>query len=224
MFAFSGLYAPYWRSDARGCIVGLTRYTNRCHIARAVLESSAFRTRDVLEAMLKDAPETSLQAIRIDGGMAASECLPQMLADLLGVDVHRPAMLETTALGAAIAAGIGCGVYDDVRSAAMANEVTVFEPTTTAAARNKRYARWGQAVERSFGWATGLYQNVDVPAADPVEGAAAADTTPSSPGQASVGNGSGSGSGGASKLTAVLGVTTALFAGLSAYLWTQRRS
>ena len=116
--AFSGLFAPYWRSDARGAIVGLTRYVNKGHIARAVLESTAYQTREVLEAMNADSG-VDLTALKVDGGMTANETLMQFQADILGVPVIRPVVPETTALGAAYAAGLAVGFWeteDDIRT------------------------------------------------------------------------------------------------------------
>ena len=118
MPAFSGLFAPYWRSDARGAIVGLTRYVNKGHIARAVLEATAFQTREVLDAMNADSG-VDLTALKVDGGMVANETLMQFQADILGVPVIRPVVAETTALGAAYAAGLAVGFWaseDDIRT------------------------------------------------------------------------------------------------------------
>ncbi|CAA9396450.1 MAG: Glycerol kinase, partial [uncultured Chloroflexia bacterium] len=115
--AFSGLFAPYWRSDARGAIVGMTRYTNRGHIARAALEATAFQTREVLDAMEQDSG-VQLQALKVDGGMVVNSTLMQFQADMIGVDVIRPRVAETTALGAAYAAGLATGFWsnlDDLR-------------------------------------------------------------------------------------------------------------
>src|SRR5205814_7353067 len=115
--AFSGLYAPYWKSDARGVIVGLTRYINKGHIARAALEATAFQTRDVLEAIHADSG-LPLTTLKVDGGMVHNELLMQFQADILGVPVVRPTLSETTALGAAYAAGLAVGFWahvDDLR-------------------------------------------------------------------------------------------------------------
>ena len=117
MPAFSGLFAPYWRGDARGAIVGLTRYVNKGHIARAVLEATAFQTREVLDAMNADSG-VDLTALKVDGGMVVNETLMQFQADILGVPVIRPVVAETTALGAAYAAGLAVGFWegeDDIR-------------------------------------------------------------------------------------------------------------
>ncbi len=111
--AFSGLFAPYWRSDARGAIVGLTRYANKNHIARAALESTAFQTREVLDAVNADSG-VPLTELKVDGGMVANDQLMQFQADLLGVPVIRPKVTETTALGAAYAAGLAVGFWNDL--------------------------------------------------------------------------------------------------------------
>src|SRR5205085_1004605 len=110
--AFSGLFAPYWRGDARGAIVGLTRYVNKAHIARAVLEATAFQTREVLDAMNADSG-VDLESLKVDGGMVANETLMQFQADILGVPVIRPQVAETTALGAAYAAGLATGFWNN---------------------------------------------------------------------------------------------------------------
>ena len=110
MPAFSGLFAPYWRGDARGALVGLTRYVNKGHIARAALEATAFQTREVLDAMNADSG-VDLTELKVDGGMIANETLMQFQADILGVPVVRPKVAETTALGAAYAAGIAVGFW-----------------------------------------------------------------------------------------------------------------
>src|SRR5699024_886111 len=110
--AFSGLFAPRWRPDARGVITGLTRFANRNHICRAVLEATAFQTREVVDAMARDAGK-ELDSLRVDGAMVENELLMQMQADILGIDVIRPGDIETTALGAAFAAGLGSGFFKD---------------------------------------------------------------------------------------------------------------
>ena len=150
--AFSGLFAPYWRSDARGTIVGLTGFANRSHVARAALEATAFQTRDVLDAMRRDCG-LDLKALRVDGGMAANDLLMQFQADLLGVPVVRPAVTETTALGAAYAAGLAVGFWkgtDELRQNWRAAKT--WEPRMDAAVRDRQHARWQEAVQRSFGW------------------------------------------------------------------------
>ena len=150
--AFSGLFAPYWRSDARGVIVGLTRYINRGHIARAALEATAFQTREVLDAMNKDSG-VPLTALKVDGGMVYNELLMQFQADILGVPVIRPKVAETTSLGAAYAAGLAVGFwsnFDELR--ANWGKDAEWDPKMAAEEREKLYAGWKKAVERTFGW------------------------------------------------------------------------
>ena len=151
--AFSGLFAPYWRSDARGVFAGLTRYSTRGHFARAVLEATAYQTRDVLEAMEADSGVT-MHELRVDGGMVANELLMQFQADILGVPVVVPEVTETTVLGAAYAAGLAVGYWsgvDDVRSHWA--EARRLEPSMTEDDRNRLYAGWQKAVTKSYGWA-----------------------------------------------------------------------
>lgn len=150
--AFSGLYAPYWRSDARGVIVGLTRYINKGHLARAVLEATAYQTREVLDAMNKDSG-VDLKALKVDGGMVFNNTLMQFQADILGVPVIRPTVAETTALGAAYAAGLAVGVWtqvDDLR--ANWGMDAIWRPQMNADLREKKYAGWKKAVTRTFDW------------------------------------------------------------------------
>jgi len=150
--AFSGLYAPYWRSDARGAIVGLTRYINKGHLARAVLEATAYQTREVLDAMNKDSG-VDLKALKVDGGMVFNNTLMQFQADILGVPVIRPTVAETTALGAAYAAGLAVGVWpqiDDLR--ANWGRDAIWRPQMTNEEREKIYAGWKKAVTRTFDW------------------------------------------------------------------------
>lgn len=150
--AFSGLFAPYWRPDARGVIVGLTRFANKGHIARAALEAVAFQTREVLDAVNADAG-LDLEELRVDGGMAANDALMQFQADILGVPVVRPAVIETTALGAAYAAGLAVGFWKDLDELrANWREDTRWEPEFTADDREQRLAMWKKAVTRSFDW------------------------------------------------------------------------
>ncbi|XP_063223008.1 glycerol kinase 3-like isoform X2 [Bacillus rossius redtenbacheri] len=148
--AFSGMYAPYWRQDARGVICGITEETSQLHIVRAALEAVCFQTRDILEAMNQDcgAPLTKLQ---VDGGMTANSLLMQLQADLVGISVVRPVMTETTALGAAIAAGSAKGV-EVWNTDAKALPCDVFKPNISEEERDARYSKWKMAVERSFGW------------------------------------------------------------------------
>ena len=150
--AFSGLFAPYWRSDARGVIAGLTRYATSGHLARAVLESTAYQTRDVLEAMEHDSG-VSVDTLFVDGGMVMNDLLMQFQADILGVPVVRPTIAETTALGAGYAAGLAVGYYSglDELSALWAEDHR-WEPGMADGDRDRLYAGWKKAVERTFGW------------------------------------------------------------------------
>jgi glycerol kinase len=150
--AFSGLFAPYWRSDARGAIVGMTRYVNKGHLARAVLEASAYQTREVLDAMEKDSG-VKLTALKVDGGMVFNELLMQFQADILNVPVIRPKVAETTALGAAYAAGLAVGFwkdYDELR--ANWGKGKEWKPSMPAEKRDKLYTGWKKAVTRTFDW------------------------------------------------------------------------
>jgi glycerol kinase len=150
--AFSGLFAPYWRSDARGAIVGMTRYVNKGHLARAALEATAFQTREVLDAMEQDSG-VRLQALKVDGGMVVNETLMQFQADILGVPVTRPRVAETTALGAAYAAGLATGFwrnFDDLRQNWHIDRT--WEPAMDAERRSALYRSWKRAVERTFDW------------------------------------------------------------------------
>lgn len=157
--AFSGLFAPHWRPDARGVIVGLTRYATKAHLARAALEAVAFQTRDVIDAVASDAAAAgdgsrlAPEELRVDGGMVANAELMQFQADILGIPVVRPAVTETTALGAAYAAGLATGVWsglDDLR--ANWSEDRRWEPAIDDAERERRMAIWHKAVTRSFDW------------------------------------------------------------------------
>ncbi len=150
--AFSGLFAPHWRSDARGVIVGLTRYINKGHIARAALEATCYQTREVLDAMNQDSG-VELTTLKVDGGMVANDTLMQMQADILGVPVVRPTVAETTALGAAYAAGLAVGFWDD--TAALRRNWGVdrtFEPQVDTETRQAGYRGWLKAVERTLNW------------------------------------------------------------------------
>ncbi|HEX4022865.1 MAG TPA: glycerol kinase GlpK [Acidobacteriaceae bacterium] len=151
--AFSGLYAPYWKDDARGIIVGLTRFANKGHFARAALEATAFQTREVVEAMEKDSGIT-LENLRTDGGMVGNDLLMQFQADILNRPVVRPAVQETTALGAAYAAGLAVGYYKDLAdlTANWAVDYT-WKPRMDAEIRESHYRLWKKAVTRSFDWA-----------------------------------------------------------------------
>jgi glycerol kinase len=151
--AFVGLGAPYWDAYARGTIVGLTRGTDRRHIARAALEALCYQSRDVLEAMAADSG-IGLAALRADGGAAANDLLMQLQADLLGVPVQRPAVTETTALGAAYLAGLAVGYWSGLEEIAAQWRIDAeFEPTMSAERRDALYAGWQRAVERARGWA-----------------------------------------------------------------------
>jgi len=148
--AFSGLFAPYWRPDARGAIVGLTRYVNKAHLARAALEATAFQTREVVDAVQSDTG-TALEELRVDGGMIANSLLMQFQADILGIPVVRPAVAETTALGAAYAAGLATGFWaslDDLR--AHWHEDRRWTPAMPPADREALLAAWKKAVTRTF--------------------------------------------------------------------------
>lgn len=150
--AFSGLFAPHWRSDARGVMAGLTRFANKGHVARAALESTAFQTREVLDAMNADSG-VDLAELRVDGGMVANELLMQFQADILGVPVVVPRVTETTALGAAYAAGLATGVWeslDELR--ANWGEARRWSPTISVEDRARLYGRWQQAVQRTLDW------------------------------------------------------------------------
>ncbi|NUJ80065.1 glycerol kinase GlpK [Methylocystis sp. FS] len=150
--AFSGLFAPRWRGDARGIIAGLTRFSNKGHIARAALEAAAFQTREVLAAMIADAG-VEISALKVDGGMAGSDLLMQFQADIIDAPVVRPSQLELTAVGAAYAAGLAVGVYkslDDI--AAQTRQSRRFTPHMTPQERARLIASWEKAVERSLGW------------------------------------------------------------------------
>ncbi|MEV5300331.1 glycerol kinase GlpK [Amycolatopsis methanolica] len=150
--AFSGLFAPYWRSDARGVIAGLTRYVNKGHIARAVLEATAFQTREVIEAMNADSG-VPLKSLKVDGGMVVNELLMQFQADILDVPVIRPVVAETTALGAAYAAGLAVGFWaseDDIRNNWAQDKE--WNPSMDAQHREAQYHNWKKAVTKTFDW------------------------------------------------------------------------
>jgi glycerol kinase len=150
--AFSGLFAPYWKSNARGVIAGLTRYVTAGHIARAVLEATAYQSREVVEAMAIDSG-VQLESLKVDGGMVVNELLMQFQADLLGVPVIRPQVAETTALGAAYAAGLATGFWPDVESLRENwQEDKRWEPQMDAAKRDEYYKFWKKAVTRTFDW------------------------------------------------------------------------
>jgi glycerol kinase len=150
--AFSGLYAPYWKENARGVIAGLTRYANKGHLARAVLEATAFQSREVVEAMEKDS-HIALESLRVDGGMVGNELLMQFQADILNRDVVRPVIQETTALGAAYAAGLAVGYFsglDELRKNWAVDRT--WKPKCGQEKREELYGLWKKAVTRSFDW------------------------------------------------------------------------
>jgi len=150
--AFSGLYAPYWKSDARGVIVGMTRYVNKGHIARAALEATAYQTCEVLDAMESDSG-VKLTALKVDGGMVFNELLMQFQSDILNVPVVRPKVAETTALGAAYAAGLAVGFwkdYDELRANWGKDKEWI--PKMDSKVREGLYSGWKKAVTRTFDW------------------------------------------------------------------------
>jgi glycerol kinase len=150
--AFSGLFAPYWRSDARGAIVGLTRFVNKNHIARAALEATAFQTREVLDAVNADSG-VPLTELKVDGGMVANDALMQFQADILGVPVIRPKVIETTALGAAYAAGLAVGFWKDLgECSANWSEDKRWEPQMDQAEQDRQLRLWKKAVTKSMDW------------------------------------------------------------------------
>jgi glycerol kinase len=150
--AFSGLFAPYWRSDARGAIVGLSRFNTRAHLARATLEAICYQSKDVADAMAADSG-VALEVLKVDGGVTANDLCMQIQADVLGVPVSRPAVTETTALGAAYAAGLAVGYWRDTDELrANWNEDARWEPTWSDAQRAAGHARWKDAVGRTLDW------------------------------------------------------------------------
>ncbi|MET9499843.1 glycerol kinase GlpK [Streptomyces sp. NPDC006552] len=150
--AFSGLYAPYWRSDARGVVTGLTRYVTKGHLARAVLEATSWQTREVVDAMYQDSG-VRITTLKVDGGMTKNNLLMQHQADVLGVPVIRPRISETTCLGAAYAAGLATGVWSDLDELkAHWRRDVEWSPSMAERVREREYRNWRKAVERSFGW------------------------------------------------------------------------
>jgi glycerol kinase len=150
--AFSGLFAPYWKSNARGVVAGLTRYVTAGHIARATLEATAYQSREVVEAMNQDSG-VELESLKVDGGMVGNELLMQFQADLLGVPVIRPKVAETTALGAAYAAGLATGLWSE-EGELRENwvEDKRWDPQMEASKRDEYYKYWKRAVTKSFDW------------------------------------------------------------------------
>jgi len=150
--AFSGLFAPYWRSDARGAIVGLTRAATKAHLARAALEAICYQTRDVMDAMVADSG-VPMTEMRVDGGITSNSLCMQMQAEIMGIDITRPLIGETTALGAAYAAGLAVGFWksqDEVK--AQWKQSRRWSPTTSNESRNAGYLQWKKAVERTLNW------------------------------------------------------------------------
>jgi glycerol kinase len=150
--AFSGLFAPYWRSDARGAIVGLSRFNTNAHLARATLEAICYQSKDVSDAMEKDSGVT-LDVLKVDGGVTANELCMQMQADILGVPVSKPVVAETTALGAAYAAGLGVGFWSTTDELVQNwNEDKRWEPQWNDQQRAAGYKGWEKAVQRTLDW------------------------------------------------------------------------
>jgi glycerol kinase len=150
--AFSGLYAPYWRADARGCIVGLSRFNDKGHLARATLESICYQTRDVLDAMVKDSG-VRLETLKVDGGATVNDTLMQLQADILGVPVVRPVVAETTALGAAYAAGLAVGFWSNAQQMCSNWQADRhWEPRWSADQREAGHFGWKKAIERTLNW------------------------------------------------------------------------
>jgi glycerol kinase len=151
--AFSGLFAPRWRADARGVICGLTRFHTKAHVARAALDATAYATRELVEAMSADSG-AELTALRVDGGMTGNDLLMQIQADVLGLPVVRPSVIETTALGAAYAAGLAVGFWHSLEELRdIARDERTWIPRSGDDERRRGYAAWNAAVERSLGWA-----------------------------------------------------------------------
>lgn len=159
--AFSGLFSPYWRDDARGTLVGLTQYTTKCHLARATLEAVCFSTRAILEAMKADG-DVPLKMLKADGGMSNSDQCMQIQADVLGIPVIRPGMRDTSALGAAYAAGFAAGIWKDLKDIkkGSVDREDVFNAKWDDEGRERKYKQWEEAVQRSFGW-TDVYRPAD---------------------------------------------------------------
>jgi glycerol kinase len=150
--AFSGLFAPYWRDDARGVIAGLTRYVTKAHLARAVLEATAWQTREIVDAMAKDSG-VELTALKVDGGMTSNNLLMQTMSDFLDAPVVRPMVAETTCLGAAYAAGLAVGFWSDTDELrANWKRAAEWTPNMDAAARDREYKNWLKAVQRTMDW------------------------------------------------------------------------
>jgi glycerol kinase len=150
--AFSGLFAPYWRNDARGAIVGLTRAATKAHLARAALEAICYQTREVLDAMAADSG-VKLPEMRVDGGITANALCMQMQSDIMGIDVVRPQIIETTALGAAYAAGLAVGVYSDTQQLrSQWKEGRRWKAHLSSDLATTGFTRWKKAIERTLDW------------------------------------------------------------------------
>ena len=150
--AFSGLFAPYWRSDARGVIVGLTRANTKAHLARAALEAICYQTKEVLDAMEADS-QIKLEEMRVDGGITNNQLCMQIQADIMGIDVVKPVITETTALGAAFAAGLATGVWKDTEEIkAIWKRERTWHPESDAVWRDSGYQKWRKAITRTFDW------------------------------------------------------------------------
>jgi glycerol kinase len=150
--AFSGLFAPHWRSDARGVIVGLSRASTKAHLARAALEAIAYQTRDVLDAMSADS-KVALKSMRVDGGATANDLLMQIQSDVMGIEIIRPQVIETTALGAAYAAGLAVGVWESPNGLRNKwREDHRWSSTQNPDLRAEKYAQWKKAVNRTLNW------------------------------------------------------------------------
>ena len=147
-----GLFAPHWRDDARGTLVGLTQYTNREHICRAVLEAVSFQTRDIMDSMERDS-ETEIHLLKVDGGMSMSNELMQIQADIAGVELVRPEMSESTAIGAAYAAGLAVNVWTSEHELPIDSNADTFKPNMDQQKRLEMRKFWAKAIEKSFNWA-----------------------------------------------------------------------
>jgi len=150
--AFSGLFAPYWRSDARGVLVGLTRAATRAHIARATLEAIAYQTKDVIDAMASETG-VKLKELRVDGGITSNNLCMQIQSDILQIDLSRPVVSETTALGAAYAAGLAVGIWPNIEALRdQWKESARWSPAHGSAIATTRYKNWNRAIERTLNW------------------------------------------------------------------------
>lgn len=154
--AFSGLFSPYWKADARGTVVGLTSFSTKAHLVRAAVEAVCYQTRELYEIMAKDS-ESSQGTLRVDGGLTSSDAIMQLQADIAGVELIRPAMKEVTALGAAIMAGLAVGVWKNIddmqdRIKTFAGETSYFYPQSNSDIRDNHFREWHRAVERAIGW------------------------------------------------------------------------